>query len=87
MNNSNNNIAQSSKFPKVRCKVEGHPDAPGYVVCVHVAAGTAPSNFVKATGKALGQIMCNVPTHANTEMVLMCPRCCVVAGYIDPLLA
>jgi hypothetical protein len=71
-------------MPNVRCP-KGHPDAPGYVVCTHVVCGTKPERTIKATSKSMGEIMCGADKHSNREMVLVCVRCCVIAGYLDPL--
>lgn len=92
MNNENGspNIGSKSRdprdpvFPNVRCGA-GHPDAPGYVVCTHVVCGTKPERTKKADSKSLGEIMCGADKHSNREMVLVCVRCCVIRGYLDPL--
>ena len=68
------------KFPNVRCGKPGHPDAPGYIVCVHVVdGGRAPACCIAPTETSLGEIAC-VECNARDDvpadlMVLVCASC------------
>lgn len=73
-------------FPNVRCNL-GHPDAPGYCVCVHVIAGEPASDlhYRPPTGDKLGWIVCAKPPdqhNTKTELTLECAACAIMRGHL-----
>ena len=63
-------------YPNVRCGY-GHPDEPGYIVCVHVTKGAAVRRIEAPTKQKLGIITCyrDLSEHPIEVMLLTCATC------------
>ena len=73
------------KFPNVRCGKPGHPDQPGYAVCVHVAEQKAkPQTVIPPTAETLGQICCEIlpSKHQIGALRLVCAYCVEANGWL-----
>jgi hypothetical protein len=69
-------------YPNVRCGF-GHPDEPGYVVCVHVTKGAAVAHLEEPTPSELGVVCCAVcfATEEKKAFLLTCATCVRSHGW------
>ena len=72
--------ALKPKYPNVRCAV-GHPDEPGYVLCIHVKwHGRRVEYFERARTDRLGVAVCEachsgVPQERAKHLLVVCRHC------------
>lgn len=70
-------------YPIVKCG-KGHKAEPGYIVCDGVLNRRKPvGQFIAATEKDLGQILCADGNHVDVESAeLVCAQCARERGWI-----
>ena len=72
------------RYPNVRCG-SGHPDAPGYAVCIHVLAGEPPDPrfYSPPEPNRLGIVSCmrKPSDHADDDLKLVCAACVRLRGW------
>ncbi len=70
-------------YPNVRCRMAGHPDEPGYYVCLHVTEGAAVAYSEAPTSSSLGQLVCSKTDeyHQPHDFVIVCAHCVRSNGW------
>jgi hypothetical protein len=72
-------------YPNVRCGF-GHPDEPGYIVCVHVTQGAPIAHLEEPTSSRLGVVCCSAcfqtqPHAREKDLLLTCATCVRSHGW------